>query len=81
MALYSVGVFLWALCVFALIAFVWGLWKRSWQALAWSGAALMPPMLLIFMGGAGIWFKLCIVLPLALFAGAFYLKHKNVKAL
>lgn len=79
MELFSVGIFLWLLIVLSAVCFIWGIWKRSWKSLAMSGAALLPPMLLIYMGGAGIWFWLCIVPPLMLFAGAFYMKHHTYK--
>lgn len=75
MGLFSVGIFLWFLIGLSAVLFIWGIWKHSWKALVLSGAALLPPMLLIFMGGSGIWFWLCIVPPLLLFAGAFYMKH------
>ncbi|RNF39711.1 hypothetical protein [Planococcus salinus] len=75
MELFVVGIFLWFLIGLSAVLFIWGIWKRSWKALAWSGTALLPPMLLIFMGGSGIWFRLCIVPPLLLLAGAYYMKH------
>lgn len=73
----TLGSFLWALVIVAGIMFVLGLWKRSWQSLVWSAAALLPPMLAIFLGGSGIWFWLCILPPLAILAVAYYLKRKK----
>lgn len=73
----TVGLFLWALVIVSFIMFFIGLWQTSWKALVWSGSALLPPMLAIFMGGAGIWFRLCILLPLAIFAAAYYMKEQK----
>ncbi|GKW45800.1 hypothetical protein [Planococcus sp. NCCP-2050] len=81
MGFFLVGILLWALVIVSIVLFIYGLWKQSWKTLVWSGAALLVPMLSIFLGGQGIWFRLCIVPPLAIFAVAYYLKQKTIQPL
>lgn len=79
--LFLMGILLWFLVIAAaFLAFI-GLWKRSWKALAWSGAAVLLPTLLISMDGQGIWFRLAILLPLLLFVAAFLMKHQKMQSL
>lgn len=81
MGFFLVGIILWSLVIASIVLLIAGLWKRSWKALAWSGITLLPPMLLIFMGGEGIWFRLCILLPLLLFVAAFLVKQQKMQNL
>ncbi|WP_394121787.1 hypothetical protein [Planococcus donghaensis] len=81
MSFFLVGIVLWSLVIGGIVLAIVGLWRKSWQALAWSGIALLPPMLLIFMGGEGIWFRLCILLPLVLFIAAFLMKQQKMQSL
>lgn len=81
MGFFLVGILLWALVIGSIVLFIYGLWKHSWKVLVWSGAALLVPMLSIFLGGQGIWFRLCIVPPLAIFAAAYYMKQKTAQSL
>lgn len=76
MGLFMMGILLWSLVIISAALFVYGLWKNSWKALMGSGAALLVPTLLIFMGGHGIWFRLSILVPIAIFAAAFFMKQK-----
>lgn len=78
---FLVGILLWSLIVASIVLLIAGLWKRSWKAIAWSGIALLPPMSLIFMGGEGIWFRLCILLPLVLLIAAFLMKQQKIQSL
>ncbi|WP_225218426.1 hypothetical protein [Planococcus wigleyi] len=78
---FLVGIVLWSLVIASIVLVIIGLWKRSWKAIAWSGIALLPPMLLIFMGGEGIWFRLCILLPLVLLIAAFLMKQQKIQSL
>ncbi|HSP22501.1 MAG TPA: hypothetical protein VLQ20_09230 [Planococcus sp. (in: firmicutes)] len=80
MGLFLMGILLWSLVIASVVLFVYGLWKRSWKALAWSGAALLLPMGLIAFDGSGsMWFKLSIVPPLLIFAAAYFMKHKRAQ--
>lgn len=81
MGFFLVGIVLWSLVIGGIVLAIVGLWRKSWKALAWSGIALLPPMLLIFMGGEGIWFRLCILLPLLLFIAAFLMKQQKMQSL
>ena len=81
MGFFLVGILLWSLVFVSIILFIYGLWKRSWKVLVWSGAALLVPMLSIFLGGQGIWFRLCIVPPIAILAAAYYMKQKTMQPL
>ncbi|TWT01959.1 hypothetical protein [Planomicrobium sp. CPCC 101079] len=76
MGLFLAGIVLWSLVILSVVLLVVGVWKKSWQLLAWSGAAMMLPSLLIFMGDDGIWFKMAILPPILLFAGAYYMRNK-----
>ena len=80
MDFFLMGILLWSLVIASLVLLVWGLWKQSWKALVWSGAALILPMALIFMGDQGIWFKFSVVPPLMIFAAAFYVRQRSVKS-
>lgn len=71
------GIILWFLAGISLVLFVTGLVSNSWKLLVWSGAAMLAPMLAIYMGGSNLWFRLCILVPLLIFAGAFMMKHQN----
>nr|WP_316047060.1 hypothetical protein [Planococcus glaciei] len=77
MGLFVMGILLWSLVIASVILFIYGLWKSSWKALVWSGAAILVPMMLIFLGGQGIWFRLSILVPIAIFAAAYYMKQKT----
>jgi len=77
MGLFVMGILLWTLVIVSVVLFVYGLWKSSWKALVWSGAAVLVPMMLIFMGGQGIWLRLSILVPIAIFAAAYYMKQKT----
>ena len=80
MGLLFMGILLWSLVIASVVLFVYGLWKRSWKALVWSGAALLLPMGLIAFDGSGsMWFKLSIVPPLLIFAVAYYMRYKTVR--
>lgn len=80
MGFFFVGILLWSLVIASVIVFVFGLWKHSWKALMWSGAALLLPMSLVAFDGSGsFWFKLSIVPPLLIFAAAYYMRHKAVQ--
>lgn len=81
MGLFLMGIVLWSLVIAAVVLAIIGLWKRSWKALVWSGIALLPPILLIFMDGQGIWFRLSILLPLLLFVAAFLMKQQKMHTL
>lgn len=81
MGFFLVGILLWSLVIVSIVLTIIGLWKRSWKAIAWSGIALLPPILLIFMDGQGIWFRLSILLPLLLFVAAFLMKHRKMHTL
>jgi hypothetical protein len=76
MGLFIAGIVLWSLVIISVMLLVFGIWRKSWQALAFSGVALLLPSLLIFMGDDGLWFKTAIIPPILLFAGAYYMKHK-----
>ncbi|HSJ37730.1 MAG TPA: hypothetical protein VK945_05900 [Planococcus sp. (in: firmicutes)] len=76
------GILLWSLVIASVVLFVYGLWKHSWKALAWSGVALLFPMGLIAFDGSGsMWFKLSIVPPLLIFAAAYFMKRNTVQHL
>ncbi|ANU09722.1 hypothetical protein BBH88_05130 [Planococcus antarcticus DSM 14505] len=81
MGFFLVGILLWSLVIVSIVLAIIGLWKRSWKAIAWSGITLLPPILLIFMGGQGMWFRLSILLPLLLFVAAFLMKHQKMYTL
>ncbi|OES46331.1 hypothetical protein [Domibacillus iocasae] len=71
-----VGFLLWGLLIAAVILLILGLWKNSWKALLWSGIAFLPPMLLIALGHDGFIFKLALLIPAAVIAGAVYMKKR-----
>jgi hypothetical protein len=78
MGLFLMGILLWSLVIISVVLFVYGLWKSSWKALLWSGVAILLPTVLIFMGeNQGIWFRLSILVPIAIFAAAFFMKQKT----
>lgn len=79
MGFFLIGILLWSLVIAAIVLAIIGFWKKSWQALAWSGMALLSPMLLIFMGEERIWFRLSLLLPLLLFIAAFLMKQQKVQ--
>jgi hypothetical protein len=82
MGLFLMGILLWSLVIASVVLLVYGLWKRSWKALLWSGAALLVPMALIAFDGSGsIWFKLSIVPPLLIFVAAYLMKHRKAHSL
>lgn len=81
MSFFLIGIVLWSLVIGAVVLAIIGFWKKSWKALAWSGIALLPPMLLIFMGEERIWFRLSVLLPLLLFVAAFLLKQRKTQSL
>lgn len=78
MDFFLVGFLLWGLLIVAVILLSIGLWKNSWKALLWSGLAFLPPMLLIASGNEGFLFKLALLIPAAVIAGAFYMKKRMV---
>ena len=80
MGFFLVGILLWSLVIAAVVLAIVGFWRKSWQALAWSGIALLPPMLLIFMGEERTWFRLSILLPLLLFIAAFLMKQQKIQS-
>ncbi|OXS76575.1 hypothetical protein [Domibacillus enclensis] len=71
-----VGFLLWGLLIAAVILLVVGLWKNEWKALLWSGLSFLPPMLLIAAGDGGFLFKLALLVPVAVMAGAFWMKNR-----
>lgn len=72
------GILLWSLIIASVVLLVYGFWKHSWKALAWSGVALLFPVALIAFDGSGsMWFKLIAVPPLLIFAAAYYMRHKT----
>ncbi|MFC4713395.1 hypothetical protein [Planococcus dechangensis] len=71
------GILLWSLVIAALVLALYGMWKRSWQALFWAAVASLLPMGLIFMGDDGWVFKLAVLPPLLLFVGAFFLRQRE----
>ncbi|MGI2328082.1 hypothetical protein [Planococcus sp. YIM B11945] len=77
MSLFLAGIVLWSLVILSAVLLVAGVWKKSWQLLAWSGAAMLLPCLLIFMGDDGVWFKMAILPPILLFAGAYYMRYRT----
>lgn len=82
MGLFLMGILLWSLVIASVVLLVYGLWKRSWKALLWSGAALLLPMGLIAFDGSGsIWFKLSIVPPLLIFIAAYLMKNRKEHSL
>ena len=82
MGLFLMGILRWSLVIASVVLLVYGLWKRSWKALLWSGAALLVPMGLIAFDGSGsLWFKLSIVPPLLIFAAAYLMKHRKAHSL
>ena len=82
MGLFLMGILLWSLVIASVVLLVYGFWKHSWKALAWSGVALLFPMGLIAFDGSGsMWFKLSIVPPLLIFVAAYYMRHKKVQHL
>jgi hypothetical protein len=69
---------LWILIGTALLLLIWGLQKKSWQALLLSGAVLLPPTLFLFFGGgAEGWFKFPVLVPLFLFVLAYFMKKRT----
>ncbi|ALS77480.1 MULTISPECIES: hypothetical protein [Planococcus] len=77
MSFFLVGILLWSLVILSVVLAIIGFWRGSWQALAWSGIALLPPMLLIYMGGDGVWFQFGILLPILLLVAAFLMKQQK----
>lgn len=75
MDFYWVGFIFWTRVVVALLLSVYGIWKKSWQALIISGIAFVLPML--YFVGAENWFKLLALVPLVPFALAYFIR-KNV---
>lgn len=74
MVFYWAGFIFWTLILTALLLSVYGLWKKSWQALLISGVAFLLPML--YFGGAENGFKLLALVPLVPFVLAYYTKKK-----
>ncbi|MGG3448873.1 MULTISPECIES: hypothetical protein [Bacillaceae] len=81
MDFFLVGLGLWIMIGSALLLFIWGLWKKSWRALVWSGIALLPSILSIYIGGTEGWLKVSILLPLVLFVRAYYMKKRRARLL
>lgn len=79
MDFFLVGLVLWGLIGAALLLFIWALWKKAWRAFVWSGVALLPPILSVYIGGAEGWFKASFLLPVALFALAYYVKKRTAR--
>ncbi|OKL37463.1 hypothetical protein BLL40_03910 [Domibacillus mangrovi] len=75
------GLGLWILIGSAFLLFIWGLWKKSWRALVWSGIALLPSILSIYIGGTEGWLKVSVILPLVLFVRAYYMKKRMARLL
>jgi hypothetical protein len=72
MALFLMGVLLWGLIIVGIILFIWGLLRISKKMLAWSGAALLIPAIVLSTQQG--WFYLFLAVPLAAFAAAFTVK-------
>lgn len=76
MSFYWAGFIFWALIFIAVLLFIYGIWKKSWQSFIISGMALVLPML--YFGCAENAFKLLMFVPLIPFSLA-YIIRKNVK--
>ncbi len=74
MGFYWVGFIFWILIGAAFFLFIYGLWKKSWQALLISGIAFLLPML--YFGGAENWFRLLALVPLIPFVLAYYTRKR-----
>lgn len=78
MGFYWVGFIFWILIGAALLLSVYGLWKKSWQALIISGIAFLLPML--YFGGAQNWLRLLALVPIIPFVLAYYTKKRSENA-
>jgi hypothetical protein len=74
MGFYWMGLIFWILVGVSFLLLIWGLWKRSWKVLIFSGISLLLPSL-YFVGGEN-WSRLLIVLPLIPFVLAYYTQKK-----
>jgi hypothetical protein len=72
MEFYWAGSLFWTLIGVALLFLVYGLWKKSRQALIISGIVILLPML--YFGGAENWFRLLVLVPMIPFILAHYTK-------
>ncbi|WP_071396912.1 hypothetical protein [Bacillus tuaregi] len=76
MGLFLVAVLLWGLMITGLFLATWGLWKTSWKAFVWSGAAfILPSIILATQKGL---YNLFLLLPF-LVLGAAYITYKRKK--
>jgi hypothetical protein len=72
-----VGILYWVLIGISALLLIGGLWKKSWKMVLWSGIALIPPTISLYLGGAEGWFILSGLVPLAIFGLAIYTKGKE----
>lgn len=75
MGLFIVGVILWILIGVAVVSLIGGLWKSNSKALLVSGLAFIIPCVILF--NAEGWFRLLIILPVIIFALAYYTYKKT----
>ncbi|RXT07145.1 hypothetical protein [Ammoniphilus sp. CFH 90114] len=71
---YWIGYIFWALIIVAAVSVVYGLSKKSWQALVICGITLLLPML--YFAGAENWVRLLGLVPLLPFVLAFYIRNR-----
>lgn len=74
MDFFVVGIVYWLCIGVSILLFIWGLLKKSWESFLWGGIALSLPTISIYLGGAEGWFRWFGVLPLILFALAYFTK-------
>jgi hypothetical protein len=72
MSFYWVGLTFWIFVVASFLLLIWGLSKKSWQVLIFSGILLILPSL--YFGGTENWFRLLVLFPLIPFVLAYYTK-------
>ncbi|OMP66443.1 hypothetical protein BTO28_12125 [Domibacillus epiphyticus] len=71
------GVGLWIVIGSVLLLLILGLRKKSWQAIILSGAVLLLPTLSLAVGASDWWHRLPIILPLAIFVLAYFMKKRT----
>ncbi len=76
MGFYWVGLIFWLLIGASLFLFIWGLCKKSWKKLFFSGITLLLPSLYFFC--AENWLRIIALLPLIPFFLAAYYTSKKV---
>jgi hypothetical protein len=74
MSFYWVGLIYWIIVVTSFLLLIWGLWKKSWKVMIFSGISLILPSL--YFGGAENWFRLLVPFPLIPFVLAYYIKKR-----